>query len=310
MAVFRQRTGASTLSYSHLLLALSVVFVWGTNFVVIRWGLDGLPPFLFATLRFAFSALPWLLFIRRPAVAWSRLAAFGVLLGVGQFALLFLAMRADISPGLASLVIQLQVFFTIGLSLLTLGERVRGLQLLGLVLAVAGLGVIAAHIDATLTLKGLALVLGAAFFWSCANMVVKSVGRVDMLGFMVWTSLFAVPPLFLLSCWIEGPQAMSQAVGQASLGVWACVLWQAIGNTLFGYGAWNWLLARHPAATVTPMALLVPVFGMGASALSLGESLPTWKLGAAALVLCGLAVIVLWPKLLAALNRRDAAKAA
>ena len=297
------------MSYSHLLLALSVVVVWGTNFVVIRWGLDGLPPFLFATLRFAFSALPWLLFIRRPAVAWSKLAAFGVLLGVGQFALLFLAMRADISPGLASLVIQLQVFFTIGLSLLTLGERVRGFQLVGLVLAVCGLGVIAAHIDASLTLKGLALVLSAAFFWSCANMVVKTVGRVDMLGFMVWTSLFSVPPLLLLSCWLEGPELISLAVRHASLGVWACVLWQAIGNTLFGYGAWNWLLARHPAATVTPLALLVPVFGMGASALSLGESLPTWKLGAASLVLCGLAVIVLWPKLRAALGRSDIPKA-
>lgn len=293
--------------YSHLLLALCVVFIWGTNFVVIRLGLDGLPPFLFATLRFAFSALPWLLFIRRPAVPWHKLAAFGVLLGVGQFALLFLAMRADISPGLASLVIQIQVFFTIGISLLTLGERVRGFQWVGLVLAVAGLGLIASHIDATLTLKGLALVIAAAFFWASANMVVKTVGRVDMLGFMVWSSLFAAPPLFLLSWWLEGPQLMAQGVTHASLGVWACVLWQALGNTLFGYGAWNWLLARHPAATVTPTALLVPVFGMGASALSLGESLPAWKLGAAALVLCGLAVIVLWPKLRAARNAREAA---
>jgi O-acetylserine/cysteine efflux transporter len=285
------------LSYSHLLLALSVVFVWGTNFVVIRWGLDGLPPFLFATLRFTFSALPWLLFIRRPVVAWHKLATFGVLLGVGQFALLFLAMRADISPGLASLVIQVQVFFTIGLSLLTLGERVRGFQLTGLLLAVAGLAVIAAHLDASLTLKGLALVLAAAFFWSCANMVVKTIGRVDMLGFMVWTSLFAVPPLFALSWWLEGPALMLASVRQASPGVWACVLWQALGNTLFGYGVWNWLLTRHAAATVTPVALLVPVFGMAASALSLGEPLPAWKLAAGALVLCGLAVIVLWPRL-------------
>ena len=291
------------MSYSHLLLALSVVFVWGTNFVVIRWGLDGLPPFLFATLRFTLSALPWLLFIRRPAVPWHKLATFGVLLGVGQFALLFLAMRADISPGLASLVVQVQVFFTIGLSLLTLGERVRGFQLVGLLLGVAGLAVIAAHLDSTLTAKGLSLVLGAAFFWACANMVVKSVGRVDMLGFMVWSSLFAVPPLLALSWWIEGPQTMVQSVMQASQGVWASVLWQALGNTLFGYGAWNWLLARHPAATVTPLALLVPVFGMGASALSLGEPLPLWKLMAGVLVLCGLAVIVLWPRLRAVLSR-------
>lgn len=291
------------MSYSHLLLALSVVFVWGTNFVVIRWGLDGLPPFLFATLRFTFSALPWLLFIRRPAVPWYKLATFGVLLGVGQFALLFLAMRADISPGLASLVIQVQVFFTIGLSLLALGERVRGFQVVGLLLGVGGLAVIATHIDSTLTAKGLGLVLAAALFWACANMVVKSVGRVDMLGFMVWSSLFAVPPLLALSWWIEGPQTMIQSVMQASPGVWASVLWQALGNTLFGYGAWNWLLARHPAATVTPLALLVPVFGMGASALSLGEPLPPWKLMAGALVLCGLAVIVLWPRLRALLSR-------
>ena len=295
------------MSPSHLLLALSVVFIWGTNFVVIRWGLDGLPPFLFATLRFAFSALPWLLFIRRPAVPWHKLAAFGVLLGVGQFALLFLAMRADISPGLASLVIQVQVFFTIGLSMVALGERVRGYQLVGLLLAVAGLAVIASHLDATLTVKGLALILAAAFFWACANMVVKTVGRVDMLGFMVWTSLFAVPPLLGLSLWLEGPQLIATSVVNASASVWACVLWQAVGNTLFGYGAWNWLLARHPAATVTPMALLVPVFGMGASALSLGEPLPAWKLGAGALVLCGLVVIVVWPRLRAAMVKTEAA---
>ena len=291
------------MSYSHLLLALSVVFVWGTNFVVIRWGLDGLPPFLFATLRFTLSALPWALFIRRPAVPWRKLAAFGVLLGVGQFSLVFLAMRADISPGLASLVIQVQVFFTIGLSLLTLGERVRGYQFAGLALAVSGLAVIGAHLDATITPKGLTLILTAAFFWACANMVVKSVGRVDMLGFMVWTSLFSVPPLFLLSWWFEGPALMAASVLQASTGVWACVLWQAVGNTLFGYGAWNWLLSRHPAATVTPLAMLVPVFGMAASALALGESLPLWKLAAGTLVLCGLAVIVLWPHLRARLMR-------
>ncbi|MBU4182957.1 MAG: EamA family transporter [Gammaproteobacteria bacterium] len=289
---------------NHLLLALAVVFVWGTNFVVIRWGLDGLPPFLFATLRFTFSALPWLLFIPRPTAPWRKLAAFGVLLGVGQFGLLFLAMQGNISPGLASLVVQVQVFFTIGLSLLLMGERVRGFQIVGLLLALSGLGVIALNLDAAVvTWLGLALVLSAAFFWAGANLVVKSLGPVNMLHFMVWSSVFAVPPLLAISWFIEGPALMHSAVTQATPLVWASVLWQALGNTLFGYGVWNWLLARHPAATVAPLALLVPVFGMGASALSLGESLPGWKLGAAALVLSGLAVIVLWPRLQARLER-------
>ena len=65
--------------------------------------------------------------------------------------------------------------------------------------------------------------------------------------------------------------------------------WQALGNTLFGYAAWAWLLARHPAASITPTALLVPLFGMGGAALWLGEDLPAWKLGAAALVIVSLA---------------------
>ena len=281
----------------HLLLALAVVAVWGINFVVIKYALGTLPPLLLGTLRFALAFAPVALFVRRPAVGWRTLAAYGVLIGAGQFGLLFIALRADITPGLASLVVQIQVFFTIGLAMALAGERVRGFQWLALALAVAGLAVIAFNTDATTTPLGLALVIGAALCWAAGNLVAKRAGRVDMLGFMVWSSLFAVPPLLLLSLWLEGPQAMAQGLAAAGPGVWAAVLWQSVGNTLFGYGTWAWLLARHPAATITPMALLVPVFGMGASALLLAEALPGWKVAAGSLVLAGLALNVLWPRL-------------
>lgn len=282
--------------FTHVLLAFAVVFIWGTNFVVIRWGLDGVPPFLFAALRFALSALPWVLFTPRPQVPLWRLAAFGAFIGVGQIGLLYWAIQGSISPGLASLVVQLQVFFTIGLSMLVLKEPMRGYQLLGLLLALSGLVVIGLHLDATVTAVGMALVLTAGFFWACANMAIKSMGRVNMLQVTVWSSLFAAPPLLAISWWFEGPSAMQLAWQHATPLAWASVGWQALGNTLFGFGVWNWLLSRHPAATVTPMALLVPVFGMSASTLALGESLPAWKLGAGALVMAGLAVIVLWPR--------------
>ena len=281
----------------HLLLALAVVAVWGTNFVVIKAALDTLPPLLLATLRFGLAFVPAALFVKRPAVAWRTLAAYGVLIGAGQFGLLFIAMRADITPGLASLVIQVQVFFTIGLAMLVAGERLRGHQGVALALAAVGLALIAAHTDAATTPLGLALVLLAALAWAAGNLVGRSAGRINMLGFMVWSSLFAVPPLALLSLWIEGPQAIAQGLAAADASVWAAVLWQSLANVLFGYAAWAWLLARHPAATVTPMALLVPVFGIGASALLLGEPLPAWKVGAAALVIGGLALNLLWPRL-------------
>jgi O-acetylserine/cysteine efflux transporter len=109
--------------------------------------------------------------------------------------------------------------------------------------------------------------------------------------------VFALPPLLALSLLLEGPQAIGAALARADASVWAAVLWQSLGNTLFGYAAWGWLLARHPAATIVPLALLVPVFGMAASAWWLGETLPMWKLLAAALVLCGLALNLLWPTL-------------
>jgi O-acetylserine/cysteine efflux transporter len=278
---------------SHILLALLVVFVWGGNFVVIKWGLAELPPFLFATLRFAFSALPFAFFVKRPDVPVVKLATFGLLLGVGQFGLMFYAMERDITPGLASLVVQMQVFFTIGLAVVLRGERPRALSLGSLGLAVLGMIVIGLHIDhAVVTVLGLGLVLCAALAWASANMVAKSLGRVDPLAFMVWSSLFAAPALFLVSLTLEGRARLVDGLTHAGALSVAAVAWQALGNTLFGYGAWNYLLARHPAATVTPFALLVPVFGMTASSVLIGEPMPLWKLGATALVLAGLAVNV------------------
>jgi O-acetylserine/cysteine efflux transporter len=292
-------TAAPRLPLRHALLALAVVAVWGTNFVVIKFALASLPPLLLAVLRFVLVVLPAALVIRRPAVPWRKLAAYGVLIGAGQFGLLYIAVAGRISPGLASLVIQIQVFFTIGLAMLTAGERVRRFQVLALLLASAGIVVIGAHTDADTSVAGLLLVVGAALAWALGNQVARTMGRVDMLGVVVWSSAFAVPPLLALSLWFEGPARMLHAVQAAGAAAWLAVLWQSLGNSLFGYAAWGWLLARHPAATVVPTALLVPVFGMSASALALGEALPAWKLIAAALVLAGLALNLLWPRLAA-----------
>lgn len=289
-------TTHAPLPLRHFLLALAVVAVWGTNFVVIRIGLNHLPPLLFATLRFCMVLVPMVFIVKRPAVSWANLAAYGLLIGAGQFGLLFVAMKGHISPGLASLILQTQVFFTIGMAMWISKERIQGFQVAALLLAVAGIVVIAAHGGGAATPLGVMLGLLAALSWSGGNIVARQAGPVNMLGYVVWASLFSIPPLFAMSLWLEGWPAIVQGVTSASLGTWLAVAWQAVGNTMFGYAAWGWLLARHPAATVTPMALLVPVFGMSASALILGEGLPAWKLIAAALVLTGLAVNMLWPK--------------
>ncbi|MBS0281081.1 MAG: EamA family transporter [Proteobacteria bacterium] len=286
----------TSLSFRDLLLALGVVFVWGTNFVVIRLGLNALPPLLFAALRFTFVLLPMVFFLPKPKVPFANLIIYGLALGLGQFGLLFIAMNGFISPGLASLVVQMQVFFTIGLSMLRTGERLKPFQLAAFALAIAGMAVIIAHNGQSATVAGVLLVVGAAAGWSIANQCSKEAGKVNALAYVVWASLFSLPPLYLLSLWREGLPAIVAGLSHATPATWAVILWQSVGNTMFGYGVWAWLLARYPAATVSPMTLLVPVFGMGASALVLGEPLESWKILAGLLVLSGLALNLFWAR--------------
>lgn len=289
---------SSQLPASHLLLALGIVAVWGTNFVVMKNCLASFPPFYFATLRYLFALLPFVFFLPRPKVSWGNLCIYGLATGVGQFGILYYAVNSQISPGLASLVVQTQVFFTIGFAMLFAKEGLKRYQAVAVAIAMTGLGVIALHTDATTTFLGLALVVFAGFSWGIANTVSRQAGTINMLSYVVWASAFSIPPLFLIALFFEGGAShLWDVTRSASLTAWIGVLWQSWANTLFGYAAWAWLLSRHPAAVVAPAPLLVPIFGMGASAFFLDESLPAWKIMAAGLVITGLVVNLFWPTL-------------
>jgi O-acetylserine/cysteine efflux transporter len=274
------------------------VAVWGTNFVVIKVSLESFPPFLFAALRYVFALLPAVFFVPRPKVPWSNLCLYGIAIGVGLFGVLFYAIDGHISPGLASLVIQTQVFFTIGFAMFFAKEKLRLYQVVAVAIALAGLGIIAVHTDASTTVLGLALVVLAGLSWGIANTTSRRAGSINMLSYVVWASLFSVPPLLVMSLIFEGGwESLTTSLVTAPLGAWLGVFWQSWGNTLFGYAAWGWLLSKHPAAVVAPAPLLVPIFGMGASAFFLSEPLPFWKMLAAGLVIVGLFVNLFWPSL-------------
>ena len=227
-----------------------------------------------------------------------NLCLYGVAVGVGQFGVLYYAIDGRMSPGLASLVIQTQVFFTIGFAMYFAKEGLRRYQVVAVLVAMTGLGIIALHTDASTTFLGLALVVFTGFSWGVANTASRRAGAINMLSYVVWASAFAIPPLFVISFLFEGGWGhLSHSIEAAPVGAWAGVLWQSWGNTIFGYSAWAWLLSKHPAAVVAPAPLLVPIFGMGASAYFLSESLPFWKMLAAGLVIAGLVVNLFWPSL-------------
>jgi len=285
----------SRLSPRDLLLVLAVVTIWGFAFVPMRWALDDIPPFALAALRFLFAAVPAVLFIKRPQVSAIALIGYGFAIGVFQFGLLFLGMQLGMPAGLSSLVIQTQVFFTMGLAAWWLHDRLQRSSLIGAAIAGAGIVVLASYKfseGATTTLAGFFLVLGAAIAWAIGNTIAKhAAGRrdVDMLGLVVWASLAAPLPLLLASWWFEGGPRVFTAIADMRWQIWACVLFMSYFATLFGLAMWNVLLHRYPNAVITPFALLIPVSGLVSGAAFLGEGLAPLQFAGAALVLAGLA---------------------
>lgn len=280
------------MSPKDLLLALVVIIVWGLNFVVIKIGLHDMPPMLLGALRFMLAAFPAILFIKRPQIPLRWLLLYGLTISLGQFAFLFYAMSVGMPAGLASLVLQSQAFFTLLFAALFLGERLRMANLFGLLVAAAGLLLIGLQGDRLMTMAGFFLTIGAASMWALGNIVTRKLGKVNLVGLVVWGSLVPPLPFLALSWLLEGPEVIEAALRGINLDSILVLIYLAFGATILGYGLWSRLLSRYPASQVAPFSLLVPVVGLTSSALLLDEHLGPLQVLGALLVMLGLLINV------------------
>ncbi len=284
------------LSQGDLLRALAVVVIWGLNFVVMKVGLKGLSPMLLGALRFAVASLPFLLFVRLPKLPLRFLVAYGLAQGLGQFGFLFWGLQLGMTAGMASVVMQMQAFFTLLLVAPLLGERARAWQWLGLVVALGGLVMIGiAHGEGPgqMTLVGFVLTACAAFMWAASNVVVRFAtrhGSYEPFNFIVWSSVFPILPFLGLALWTEGWDRVALQLQGLDAVAALSVVYLALLATLLAYTLWTRLLQRHPAGRVTPFSLLVPVVGLAAASVFFGEvPLPLQWAGTGA-VLLGLVI--------------------
>jgi O-acetylserine/cysteine efflux transporter len=275
----------------HLAAAAVMVAIWGFNFIVIRWGLNDVPPLTLTCLRFALAAVPARVFVARPRTPWWHLAAYGLFAFALQFSFLFTGIAVGMPTGLSSLVIQVQAFFTIGLAALIAHERPRPAQLAGALLAAGGIALVGFHLPGGGTRAGLMFVLAAAASWATANLIVKGV-RGEPLAVVVWASAFAAVLMLPVALLLEGPDRVLDTTLSLGASQWAGIAFQAWPTTLAAFGIWAWLLRRHPAALIAPFTLLVPIVGMSCAVWLLGEPAHWWQLAGAALVLSGLALNV------------------
>ena len=283
----------------HIALAIAVAVIWGFNFVMIKVGLDELPPIQLCALRFFFAAFPAVFFIRRPNIAFRQVAAFGLVMFALQFTFLFFGMAAGATAGLASLLLQVQVFFTILLAVVFLHEKPSVWQIAGGIIAFSGIGLVAANLGGDISALGMGLIIAAAASWGAGNLITKRLGKIDMLALVVWGSFVAWPPLLLMSFISEQNFWNLESLSGLTWRSAAAIGYNAYPVTLLGFATWNWLLSHYPAATVAPFSLLVPVFGLTSSAWVMDESIHPWKIGAAALIIVGLCINLLATRLAA-----------
>ena len=282
---------------AHVAVAVLVAAVWGLNFVIIEVGLEDFPPLLLSALRYMLAALPLLVIGGRAGVPWKWILAVGGAIGVVKFSLLFVGMDVGMPAGLASLVLQVQAFFTVGFAAVLLGERPRAMQAAGLVLASGGLALVASGLDGLATPGGFALVIGAAAAWGVGNVAIKRAAPADPLRFMTWICVVPPLPLLALSLAFEGPARVGDALAGIDLGGIGAVAYIAFAATTFGWGLWAYLLRHYSAGTVAPFSLLVPIFGLGFAALLLGEPLSWRTVVAAVLVVGGVLLTQLAPRI-------------
>lgn len=270
------------------LIALTVT-IWGVNFLFMRAALDEMPPMVLGLLRFLAVLFPAVFLLKRPPVSWPLLAVYGLGISFGQFGFMFAALSMGFPTGLAALLVQSQVFFTVLVATLFFREPVRANHLFGMAAAAFGLFLIGiGHYQGSLPLLPLLMVLCAGFSWAVGNIALKRIGRVNPLALVVWGGLPACAAFAAVSLHLYGAEGLSRHIGAIGIQGWGSVLFLAYISSLVGYTAWGSVLSRHPAGKVTPFALLVPVLALLLGRLILDEQLGAWHWLGIATVLGGL----------------------
>ncbi|MEN4537361.1 EamA family transporter [Pantoea agglomerans] len=288
------------MSVKDMLLALCVVVAWGVNFVVIKLGLQGMPPFLLAGLRFTLVAFPAIFFVRRPPIPLRWLVVYGMTISFGQFAFLFLAIKLGMPAGLASLVLQAQAFFTLLLGALMLAEKLRWNHIVGIIIATLGMFLLATagmegQTSAGITLTTMMLTLSAALSWGLGNITNKIIMRnrsVPIMSLVVWSALVPIVPFFACSLLFDGQAAIVYSLLHIGLQTVLALFYLAFVATIVGYAIWGNLLSRYETWRVAPLSLLVPVVGIITAALVLDEHLSGQQMLGAVVIILGLLVNV------------------
>ncbi len=287
------------------LIALLITAIWGVNFSIIKLGLITADPLILAGIRFTLCVLPAVFFIKKPDTSWRYIIGYGLLFGIGLWGIVNLGIKAGVSAGIASLVLQFGAFFTMVLGAFLFHENLSKYQYIGIIIALLGLTSIIFISDGSVTFIGLALVLCGAVVWGLVSIIIKKSDTKQVFSFLVWSSLFSPIPLFILSYLFNGPSGFTELAIHFNTTTLFSIFFQVYPNTLFAYWVWNSLLTKYPVSVVAPLSLLVPIFGMLGSVIIFNESIPSGKIIAMVFIISGLIIGLYGKRLIGRLKRKS-----
>jgi O-acetylserine/cysteine efflux transporter len=204
-------------------------------------------------------------------------------------------MAAGMPPGLAALVLQAQVVFTIVIAAGVLRELPTTAQVVGVALGTVGLVVVGAGRGGDVPVVAMLLCLAGALSWGVGNVVARAAGVAGGLSLTVWSALVVPVPLLGLSLLVDGPEAVGAALAGFSWQAVVSTLYTAVLASLVGYGIFTGLLARWPSGAVVPWVLLAPVVAMVSAWLLLAQAPNAAETAGGVLLLVG-ALVALRPR--------------
>lgn len=288
----------SGIRYYHFLLALGTAAIWGSGFIFIKLALQEVPPLFLVFLRLFLTSIPLIFFIKKPIVPFKMLVFYGLTMFALQFSGIFFGIYAGVTPGLASILIQVQVFFTAVLGVLFFKEKLGIWQVVGGLIACLGIYVIIRHFGGGVTAAGFAFILGGALGWSMGNIISKKIGDIDMLSLVVWGSFIAWPPLLIASFLLEGPDKIMYSLHHINAVLIFEVLYISYVVTMLAFSVWSYLLHHCPLSKIVTFTLLVPVFSMMGSIWMFEEPLESWKIFSMLLIIGGIGIYLFGPYLM------------
>ncbi|TYB90041.1 DMT family transporter [Oceaniovalibus sp. ACAM 378] len=276
---------------------LAVMVLWASCFPLITIGLDLAPHLAFATLRAALAGVCLIalgLLLHRPIPVGGRSWILIVSVGLGATSMGFFGMfhaAEFVSPGLATVIVNVQPIIAAVLAHVFLGERLNAIGKIGLAVGLAGIVVIASPgLGAGHTQGyslGIAYVVVAATGVSVGNVAIKRLtGQVDPIMAMGFQFLVGAVPLALISMMTEDVSSLTWSTKFVLILVALAVFGSALAFWL-----WFEALKQVKLNRANAFTFLVPIFGLMIGAAFFGERLEVIQIAGVILVLGGIMLV-------------------